>query len=89
MFEPHQQHLDVAGRYAGDARGLADRARALAVELLAGLDAQRVAETAASLAPMRENHLDRLASLIARATRIGLWSDREPVKPSEFRRGQK
>ena len=25
----------------------------------------------------------------ARATRIGLWSDREPVKPSEFRRGQK
>jgi endonuclease YncB( thermonuclease family) len=25
----------------------------------------------------------------ARATRTGLWTDREPVKPSEFRRGQK
>lgn len=45
--------------------------RWLAVLPLAGLDAQRVAATAAKLTPLADNHLDRLASLVARATRIG------------------
>jgi mitochondrial fission protein ELM1 len=46
--------------------------RWLAVLPLAGLDAQRVAGAVARLTPMRENHLDRLANLVARATRIGV-----------------
>ena len=63
ITRPHRDDEAVAGLVAE---------RWLAVLPLAGLDAQRVAETAASLAPMRENHLDRRASLIARATRIGV-----------------
>ena len=62
ITQPHRDDEAVAGLVAE---------RWLAVLPLAGLDAQRLAATATKLTPLAENHLDRLASLVARATRIG------------------
>jgi hypothetical protein len=43
----------------------------LAVLPLAGLNVEKLAATVMNLTPMTENHLDRLANLVVRATRIG------------------
>lgn len=63
IMRPHRDDEAVAGLVAE---------RWLAVLPLADLDAQRLAATVAGLKPIAENHLDRLASLVTRATRVGV-----------------
>lgn len=59
---PHRDDEAVAGL---EAHGW------LAVRPLAGTDAAGLVATAVALSPMTENHLDRLASLVMQATRVG------------------